>query len=177
MGLRLVLLPDVAVFDSHPNIGNLRSPVEHFLSSVYVIKNTLLSGGIESAIRGATKDIKLDFLMAKQKSHRKEKKMDGFKVKRKISDLSKDILGSMEDSKKASFVKFPLKVAWGNIFYNVGKSPKIELTQNDFSQMDIDISQSHIPLVDEEKPYTNSFLTVVTQTLLLGNSLQDSKSF
>lgn len=171
MGLP-VLRPDLAVYDSHPNTGNSSSPVEHFLSSVYAVKGALSPGGLESAIRGAAKDIELNFLMPKRKAHRKEKKMDGFKVKSKISDMSKDILCSVEESKKASFLKFPPKVVWGNIFYNAGKPPKTESSQNDFSQTDIDISQAQSPLVDEEKPCTNCFLTVITQTLLLGNFLQ-----
>jgi len=172
MGLRPVLRQDHAVCESNTNTGNSSSPVEHFLSSVYAVKGALSPAGLESAIRGAAKDLELNFFMPKRKGHRKEKKMDGFKVNRKISDLSKDSFCSVEESKKSSFLKFPLKVALGNIFYNAGKTRKTESTQNDLSQTDIDISQAQSPLVDEENPCTNCLLTVVTQTLLLGSFLQ-----
>ena len=44
---------------------------------------------------------------------------------------------------------------------------------NNLSQIDIDMSQAQSPLVDEEKPFTNYVITVVTQNLLLRNFLQD----
>lgn len=172
MGLRPVSRQDLAVCESNQNTGNSRSPVEHFLSSVYAVKGALSPAGLESAIRGAAKDLELNFLMPKRKAHRKEKKMDGFKVNSKTSDLSKDSFCCAEESKKASFLKFPLKLVWGNVFHNAGKSRKTESKQNDLSQSDDDISQAQNPLVDEEKPCTNCLLTVVTQTLLLGNFLQ-----
>ncbi|KAH9330571.1 hypothetical protein KI387_002679, partial [Taxus chinensis] len=146
------------------------SPVESIISSVCAFGEACSPVALESMIRGAAKDLESGFFMAKMKRkvHCKKQKMErtnNVEANQQNLDPSMNDFLSLEEPKKDSAIKLPLKAVWGNLFQNGNsKSRKTELLRKTSPQTNV--AASEMQSSNEEKLCGNCLFTAVTRTLL-----------